>query len=265
MGALSMTIRKILVHQSKDPRSEVRLALAARLARGHKAGLSAHYEGRKDSDAGEKAFERTLKAEGIQGNWQLVAGSLDDFVGRDARLADLIVVGQHDSAHPPSKDADLPGHLVLAAGRPVLIVPYAGEFVTLGRRPLIAWDGTREANRAVHDALPILKKSKQVVIYVINPREGERKAGTGLAEFLSVHGISAEVHRTQASVPRDESAVFGRYAIDTGGLLMSAAADFGADLLVMGAYGHSRLRELILGGATQSILHHMTIPVLASH
>jgi nucleotide-binding universal stress UspA family protein len=89
--------------------------------------------------------------------------------------------------------------------------------------------------------------------------------GTGLAEFLAVHGVSAQVHRMRASVPRDESAVFGRRAIDTGGLLMSAATDFNADLLVIDAYGHSRLRELILGGATQSILHHMTIPVPASH
>ena len=260
-----MTIRKILVHQSKDIRSDARLGLAARLARGHKASLSAIYEGRKDNEAAEKAFKRALKAEGIQGDWQLVTGSLDDLVGRDFRLADLIVVGQHDNAHPPSRDADLPGHLVLASGRPVLIVPYAGEFATVGRRPLIAWDGTREATRAVHDALPILKKSRQVVIYAINPRPRDRKIGTGLAKFLSVHGIDAEIHRTRAAIPRDESAVFGRHAIDIGGLLMSAATDFDADLLVMGAYGHSRLRELILGGATQSILHHMTIPVLASH
>jgi hypothetical protein len=89
-----MAIRKILLHRSKDARSEVRLALAAGLARDHKANLSAYYEGRKDSDAGEKGFKRTLKAEGIEGDWQLIAGTLDDLVGRDARLADLIVVGQ---------------------------------------------------------------------------------------------------------------------------------------------------------------------------
>jgi len=175
-----------------------------------------------------------------------------------ARYVDLTILGQLD---PDRGDADLirprPEHVTLASGRPILVVPYAGHFETVGRHVLIGWNATREATRAVNDAMPLLAAADVVTVLTIDAREGPdahgELPGADISLHLARHGVKAEVERTVSA------------GIPAGDVLLSRAADLGADLLVIGAYGHSRVRELLLGGATRSILQSMTVPVLMSH
>ena len=175
-----------------------------------------------------------------------------------ARYVDLTILGQLD---PDRGEAELirprPEHVTLASGRPILVVPYAGHFETVGRRVLIGWNATREATRAVNDAMPLLIEAEVVTVLTIDPREGPdghgELPGADISLHLARHGVKAKVERTVSA------------GIPAGDVLLSRAADLGADLLVIGAYGHSRVRELLLGGATRSILQSMTVPVLMSH
>jgi nucleotide-binding universal stress UspA family protein len=146
--------------------------------------------------------------------------------------------------------------MVVGAGRPVLIVPNEGVHSRIGGRIAVAWNGRREATRAAFDALPLLQKAKEVKVLWIDPRsEGEDAgafAATDLCTALARHGIACEAL---------EAASDG----SVGATLLSRAIEHRADLLVMGCYGHSRLSELVFGGATRHTLRHMTIPVLMSH
>lgn len=174
-----------------------------------------------------------------------------------ARYSDLLVLGQSNADEPsPSVLPDFPECMVLESGRPVLIIPTHGEFSEIGKRPLIAWDGSREASRALTDAIPLLRNSDLVHIAVINPNEiydrhGEQ-AGSDIALFLSRHGINIEVS-THETVK------------DVGHTLLRLCRENKSDLLVMGGYGHSRFREMILGGTTQTILRDMDLPIFMSH
>ena len=176
-------------------------------------------------------------------------------IGLRARYCDLVVVGQtNPEESSPAVMDDFPEYMILNSGRPVLIIPYAGEFHHIGKRPLIAWDGSRAATRAITDAIPLLKKSDLVHVAIINPKNdmhGEQP-GADIAAYLARHGIRLEVsvHRTK---------------LDIGNALLSLSADLNSDLIVMGGYGHSRFKEMIMGGATRTILESMTIPVFMSH
>jgi nucleotide-binding universal stress UspA family protein len=178
-------------------------------------------------------------------------------VSMHARYADLAVLGQVDPDEPPYVGIDLPEEVILASGRPVLVVPHDWAPGSLGERVVIAWDASREAARAVSDALPILEQAASVLVVSINPKStplghGE-VPGADLALHLARHGVEVEVQ----SVETDR--------MEIGDALLSFAADRGRDLLVMGAYAHSRVRELVLGGATRTILKSMTLPVLMAH
>jgi nucleotide-binding universal stress UspA family protein len=178
-------------------------------------------------------------------------------VSLQARYADLVVLSQTDpdeSAAPVV--ADFPEYVVLNGGRPVLILPYAKTFETIASKVLIAWNGSAESTRAVTDALPLLRRAQLVQVAVFNPRaepdiHGEQP-GADIALFLARHGIKVEVieQDTQNGV---------------GDALLSLAADRGSDLIVLGGYGHTRFRELMLGGVTRTVLQSMTVPVLMSH
>ena len=150
-----------------------------------------------------------------------------------------------------------PELVALSVGRPILILPYAGTFAPIPKRPLVCWKPSREATRAVTDALPFLQRAEKVSILAVNPRPGQdghgEDPGADLALFLARHGVKAEV-ATQSGVK-----------LDVGEFILSRAADLSADLLVMGAYAHPRLREVVFGGVTQTIMRHMTVPVLMSH
>jgi nucleotide-binding universal stress UspA family protein len=211
----------------------------------------------------QSALERLFNAEilrlKVPGEWASSTEYANRSVPRAARVADLAIVGQYNPRDPESFVAEqFVENVVLASGRPVLVVPYAGQFRSIASQVLIAWDGSREATRALHDAIPFLIRAKQVTVLTVNSLSGEppmsRIPGSDIAAVISRYG---------ANVRTDE--VEGAKNISIGETILSRAADLDSDFLVMGCYGHSRWRELILGGATRSILRSMTIPVLMSH
>ncbi|GEO81398.1 universal stress protein [Pararhodospirillum oryzae] len=278
-----MSFKDILVHIDKSGHCPARLDLAARLAADHGAHLTGlglrivpHVPrfiltqlGPEVAEAQRRLAEETARAEraafeavaarhALSHEWREAEGDVLEAFCLHARYTDCLVVGQDD----PDDDAmdgehGLTEHLVLDAGRPVLVVPYAGTFPTLGHTVLVAWNGSREASRAINDALPLLRRAQRVVVVVINPRGGRLGhgdiPGADISLHLARHGINSEAHSLHAE------------DMEVGAMLLSRATDLGADLMVMGAYGRSRLRELVLGGATRHILRHMTIPVLMSH
>lgn len=175
-----------------------------------------------------------------------------------APFCDLVVLGQYDpEVFAPSVLAqDLPAHIVMSTHCPILLVPYAGSFNTVGERILVAWNGSPEAIRAVRDAIPLLKRAKIVEVVLFNPQlqpdTFSSEPGADIALYLARHGIEVNV------TPQTTE-------IDIGNALLSLASDLNSDLLVMGCYGRSRFREMLLGGASRTILQQATIPVFMSH
>jgi len=208
----------------------------------------------EDAERLRERIERRAEQEGVAFEWRLEYGFAEDILPVHARYADLTIMGQTD---PDTENAvqarGVPVQTVTVSGRPVLVVPYAGDFETLGKRPLIAWDGGREATRAVHDAMPFLKRAERVFVLSINPPSEDHIAGFDIAAQLARHGVNAEAMRTVAS------------DVSTGDVLLSECASMGADMIVMGAYGHSRFREFVLGGVSQLVLETMTVPVFMAH
>jgi nucleotide-binding universal stress UspA family protein len=279
-----MALRDVLVHIDTDPACGSRADVATILAEAHGAHLiglhvmlpptlpgyveaevprgvyealrNSHDRQRRDRAREAEALFAKHSARGgtIQTEWRVVEGQLVEVAKLHARYADLTVVGQGIDVDERAL-GHLPEELALAVGRPVLVVPRYGTFRTVGERVLIGWNGGREATRAVHDALPILERARRVIVLSIDPGESpeRRLPGADLALHLARHGVKVEATYTTAA------------DISVGDVLLSSAADHSADLIVMGAYGHTRMRELILGGATRHLLAHMTVPVLLSH
>ncbi|HYW76817.1 MAG TPA: universal stress protein [Gammaproteobacteria bacterium] len=238
------------------------------------AAVAAEYPGwnnisqmREEMEAAEKQAEQRkqeftsmMDSEGLRrSEWRFVVGDPLETLALHARYADLVITGQVDPDDPAGgTNPDLPARVAMASARPVLVIPYAGTFPTVGRHALVAWNATREATRAVQEALPLLQRAESVRVAVFqNGRDfatahGE-EPGADIALYLSRHGIKVETSR----LPAGDIAV--------GDALLSLMADTGTDLLCMGAYGHSRLREIALGGVTHDILRHMTAPVLMAH
>ena len=205
-------------------------------------------------DSIRQDVERLAAAEGLSFEWREATGDAYDVAALHARYADLTVLGQTPPEGPEGRFIlELPEHLVFTSGRPVIVVPYVGAYPTLGERVLIAWNASREAARAVNDAMPILERASSVTIIGVNPPDQETIPGTDIATHLARHGVEAEVTVTHAE------------DISAGDMLLSRAADFAADLIVLGAYGHSRTREWAMGGVTRHLLDHMTVPVFMSH
>lgn len=206
----------------------------------------------------EAEFSDRLHREDLTGEWRFVESLPAETAALHARYSDLAIVGQIDPEKPgPVDAARLPEEVLFTSGRPALIVPYAGHFGADCERILVGWTATREAARALNDALPLLERAKKVAVLTINPeRVADAEPGipaADIAHHLAQHGVTAEA----ATIVIDE--------IGTGDALLNYASDFGADLIVMGGYGHSRTREFVLGGMTRQILRQMTVPVLMSH
>lgn len=275
------SLTSILVHLDDGRSSETRLALCAELAGACSAHLSALYVSRfltqslmvdaPPSGMLVKALEeeqqrRTARAREL---FESNSASLDGarefhheegdpirWLSTYGRYADVIAVGQ-----PPDDDVALgtggiPGSLALACGRPVLVVPAAGIDSLSPARVMVAWNGSREAARAVADALPFLQMARRVeVVSVADRRNSGDPAGSGrdLCRHLGHHGIQAE------------SVILPPPGIEVSEALLSRAAAESMDLIVLGAYGHSRVRELVLGGVTRNLLHFSAVPLLLSH
>jgi len=203
-------------------------------------------------------FISQTDAAGVSADWRVVEGEPVDALSEQARYGDLIILSQDESFDDLLPGGhDLPDRVILSAGRPTLIVPSIYDGAPIGKRVLVAWDAGRMAARAVHDALPILQKAEKVTIMVANPEPGEEGhgdlPGADLAAHLARHGVTAEADHTISG------------EVNVGDLLLSRAADAQSDMIVLGAYGHARWRELVLGGVTRHMLEHMPVPVFMSH
>ncbi len=211
------------------------------------------------SSAVEEVFSRATAGAALTPEWRplkLAKADVTSLVVGHARSADLVVAGQTDPDWDMSPVFDFPERLALECGRPVLVVPHVGRHPRIGRNVAVAWKPTREAARAAFDALPLLKRAETVHILEMGEDDlspGTLRADLSIATALGRHGIKPIVHSSSAS------------GLDIGSALLSRLADLGADLLVMGAYGRSRMRELVFGGATREIARHMTVPTLFSH
>lgn len=271
------TPRSILLHIDSSARSAARTALARQLAEDFDAKVVAQpcmltslarYPYAVDGAAAAVELLMSLDKEGLDSAHatflQAAAGSprlqwaepLADGpwgFARRALYADLMILGQREEDDPSSAEvpADFLPSVLVESGRPALILPYAGETRSVGRTVLVAWKETREAARAVSAALPWLRRAAQV--HVVAYGDGIDDSLRALERYLAAQGVSAALHTG------------GVEEGDMGNALLSRAADLGADLLVMGSYGHSRAREWVLGGATRTILQTMTLPVLMAH
>jgi nucleotide-binding universal stress UspA family protein len=274
-----MSLKDLLVIVDNDPACAERLDVTRRLAEAHEAHVTGlhvmHYpvalyteipvpeavEKMRRAEIEQIAmragalFQERMRGTTARHEWRVLEGPLGTVALEQARYADLTVLPQGlDLGMAPGGLGMLAVDMALAVGRPVLVVPRYDKFPTVGTNVLVAWNASREATRAVHDALPVLREATKVTVLSIDPEYPEGRLSDGdITRYLARHGVAV----TETSLPSA--------GVGVGDLLLSYAADHGADLIVMGAYGHTRLRELVLGGATRTMLQHMTVPVLMSH
>ncbi|MFL6798824.1 MAG: universal stress protein [Xanthobacteraceae bacterium] len=213
-------------------------------------------ESKKLADAAVAHFDAQARSAGIASDSRIIdasAGGAATSFGRIARHFDLAVVGQAQPEQPMGDDLMIEGAL-FESGRPLIVVPYIQKGGLKLDRVLVCWDGGRTAARAIGDAMPLLERAKAVeIVAVAEPRKQDEVTGANMSQHLTRHGVRATPKRlTTGDVGIEEA-------------ILSYAADSSADFIVMGGYGHSRLREFILGGVTRGILQSMTVPVLMSH
>ncbi|WP_026354438.1 universal stress protein [Massilia niastensis] len=276
-----MNYRTILVHADLSRAAPDRIRLAARLA----CTAGAHLVGsaltgisrfapleapagpalvrhcahrRRHAAQALERFDLIAVQEGVASREaRLVDDDVDGGMAVQARYCDLVVVGQVDhSVVEPELPGDLPEYLLLTCGRPVLVVPFTGCIPELRGDALVAWDGSNEATRAVVAALPLLRAARCAIIAGFGGELAHSDSGVQdcgrLATYLGRHGVaSRSVQRAAGD--------------DIGEALLGTAADLGCSLLVMGGYGHTRFRELLMKGVTRTILRAMTLPVLLVH
>jgi nucleotide-binding universal stress UspA family protein len=174
--------------------------------------------------------------------------------GQIARRFDLSIVGQAEPESSAVEDIVAEAAL-FESGRPVILVPYIQKAPLKLDRVMCCWDGSRAATRAIADAMPLLKRAGRVEVVIVSNERGKKDEieGADMGAHLARHGLNVEIKRTALG------------DIDVADVILSYAADAGSDFIVMGGYGHSRLREFVLGGVTRSIFRSMTVPVLMSH
>lgn len=276
-----MSYKTILVHVDTAKRRRVRIDLACTLAQKFGAQLVGMFAMQSEptpvapeatpviveellaqrraaaEEAGREFLARMRERDyATRSDWFAAPG--DGFAALQlyARYADLVVAGQ-----PDREGGGVPAwfshDLVMTLGRPVLYVPFAGRFDDCGVKALVPWNFSREAARAMYDGLPFLGSARAVEVVTFDPEKLSRPIEItpppDVRPYLARHEVNARVTEQPSG------------GIDMGSAILSRAAETGADLIVMGAYSHSRARELILGGATRELFKSMTVPTLMSH
>ncbi|MGA7329100.1 MAG: universal stress protein [Rhodomicrobium sp.] len=274
-----MTWRDILVHVKAYEDWSGHIDVAMRLAKDFGAKLTGLYT-RRDvavlktflgesvtaqeiaqrelahSQAAEQRFRNKLKENSVDGEWDCGEGAASDLLTLASRVHDVTIVEQTDEASI-EPGWDIAETCPVSSGTPVLVIPYQGSFSSIGKRILVAWNGSRQAAAAVHGALPLISRAEHVTALLGRTKESfssiTRCPKLNVAEYLSRHATEVSTWAFEAS------------DFEAGARILQIAEDTNSDLIVMGAYGHSAWRELFLGGATRHILKHMTVPVLMAH
>jgi nucleotide-binding universal stress UspA family protein len=281
-----MSYKTILVHVDESRHLPSRVAVAAQIAIREDAhlvgaamtGISRFIRDTAGDDASDpalapylgmlrqranralEAFDKLAAEAGVSTyEKRLIDDEAAGGISLQARFCDLVVVGQDDpDERSPAVMSGFAEYVVMSGSAPTLIVPYAGNFHTVAERVVIAWNGSAEAMHAVRGALPLLKRAKIVEVAIFNagarPDVYGVEPGADIALYLARHGVKVDV--LQEDVDGET---------DVGDGLLSLSVNLGSDLLVMGCFGHSRFREILLGGTTREILQSMTIPVLMAH
>lgn len=278
-----MSYKTILVHCDASPKLSQRLDVAVELAQRHGAHLVGAYiqepfdvpsfadgtmpmdflyasyetSAKADHDAAATAFDKATKGTHLPTEWRVTKGYVENELAIQARYADLLVLGQADPDAEWPTPQDLPSSVALATGRPTLVVPHIGIRSRPGNTVMLCWNASRESARAASDALPLLAAAEKVIVLLVDAKSSTHghgaEPGADVATWLARHGIKVAVQRDVAA------------DADVGGVILSRAADHGVDLIVMGMYGHSRMREMVLGGASRTLLASMTVPVFIAH
>ena len=279
-----MAYKTLLAHQSNEDVSPAVLQVASLLAGRHSAHLVGLHvqppldlfipefptpvdltreflERQNQKEARLKeAFEAATRTQNYVSEWRRVDVMADTVLNalvEQGNTADLIVISQTEGDNSDQRFRHLPEHVLMACGRPLLVVPVGSLVDTVAERIMVAWDGRRESTRALFGALPLLRRASEVRLHRINQPHKDRHRLVGiteeLANTLARHGVVLEIVHSDAR---------GGEIADE---LLSFARDMDADLIVMGCYGHSPLREFVLGGTTRTVLAEITIPVLMSN
>ena len=280
-----MAIKDILVLLDPSPASARRLDVACALAAQHDAHLRGlcvidlasagalffgddiaavrlvqqlREQAQREATRVAAEFRARMTTEGIRHEWVQDEGPVAEIVTQHARLVDLTILGQTDPDNPGvTANGTIIEQVLFGSGRPVLMVPYAGRFGAIGKRVLIGWQPTRESARAVGDALTLIAPDANVTVLAIIPRRdaGDPPGGVTapITAHLAHHGFKVTGHEIVGG------------DINSGDMLLNSAADESADLLVVGAYGHSRIREVVMGGVTRTLLTQSPLPTLLSH
>jgi len=268
-------MKNILLHIHDDDEQGARLAVAldiARQANGHLSciqvtpveafggdpygglfGMAALIDTIHDQDKALRlATERRLASAGVAWDWRCFDGNVVETLIDQALLADVVVLSQPSTSRHGRPPAAIVGDVVLYARCPVLMVPQGQQQFDLAGPAVVAWNGSAESAHALRLALPVLTHAAGVHIVEVSD-EAARVPASEAAQWLSRHGIAADVHDWPAKGRRISVA------------LLHAASELGAAFMVMGAYGHSRLRETVLGGVTRELIASATVPLLMAH
>src|SRR6267142_2077463 len=246
-----MSYKTIIVHLDAGRRNRERLDLAFNLAERFDAHLVGFFGLEALTVPTVPEASPALYDEMLKSRRRLAAKVEDDFRGKMHKEQ-----YSGKSEWRATLDDGFAG-LVMSIGRPVLYVPFAGRFEDCGKRVLVPWNASREAARAVKDALPLLRAAEETEVVTFEPEkvflDDDALPDPDMGAYLARHGAKVTLANQPTSID------------DVGALILSRAADNASDLIVMGAYGHSRLREMVLGGATREIFKAMTVPTLMSH
>jgi nucleotide-binding universal stress UspA family protein len=278
---VKQSFSELLVHLDATTHTAARMAVAGAIAQTNGAVIAALYAntpalltvpfapeaagsvatmlGELDDErraATQAAFKQSCATSGVHADWAEVTDyPIAASFARRAFYSDLLILGQHNAADPGSRGvpAEFPESVMVASGKPALILPYAFEPASIADNIVIAWKPTREAAHAVSAAVPLLQRARAVHVLSWFGDQGAASEQLDLERYFKLRGIEAVWH-PQGAEPEG-----------LGEVLLSRAFDLEADLLVMGCYGHSRAREWVLGGTSRTILQSMTLPVLMAH
>lgn len=273
-------MKTILVHADLGKAFSSRIAFAVRQAKKHNSRLQGLYviplfqmagyskytfpkevlEARvaaeqEEANFAKAVFDQAVEGANIESSWSVETGDLVDTLCGVARTSNMLIMGQRDTSDLKLVDGVSPDRVILRAGRPVLVTPHVEFDERAGSHVMVAWDGSRESARALHDALPLLIKAEQVDIVTFSEKKS-KAAGVASLESVTAFLIEYGVKVNGETLMLDELGV--------GDALLNRVVDRGANMLVMGGYGRSRLREVVLGGVTRTILDHCSIPVMMS-